>query len=55
MGAPYRENLMKSLGKEKPEEEVLKDMKIYLEPMSANIKVINEFYQQIGEEKTEKV
>eukprot|EP00794_Sanderia_malayensis_P014170 gene14170-15649_t len=54
-GVPYRENLIKSLGKETTEEEVLKDMKAYLEMLSPNIKVVHEFLESIGEEETAKI
>lgn len=52
---PYRQNFIAALGKGAPEEEVLKDMKVHVELMGNNVKVINDFYVKSGEDKDGKV
>jgi len=55
MAVPYRTDFIKALGKDCCEEEVLKDMRQLVTLMAANIDVINEFYEQNGLEKSDKV
>ncbi len=46
---------MSSLGGGATEEKVLEDMRVYLQGLSNNVKVINDFLQESGEERTGQV
>ena len=55
MAVPYRKDFIIALGKDIPEQQVLDEMKAALELMAANLDKINEFYQQTGQERSDKV
>ena len=53
---PYRKDFMDKLGRGKVDEEtVLKEMKDFLDLLSANIKTVEEFYQNSKLENSQKV
>ncbi|EDV22227.1 uncharacterized protein TRIADDRAFT_59251 [Trichoplax adhaerens] len=53
--SPYRKNFIKALGKDRSESETLEDLRKYTDLLLENVNTLNQFYQETGQERTDKV